>query len=164
MCQDVLLVHFQLAVWQDPRAFFHRAAVQLICPQPLSLHGVLPFHVQVFAFSPVEIHKVSVSPFLQPVLLHGSPAVKILTALLNVVSSPKLTKVHSSAFSRALVKLLNTSVPRLDLLGTLIFYEPLIWIWLVKFYTLSVITVLDFYLLVVHSPSLWCANSHARKW
>ena len=32
--------------------------------------------MQVFVFGPVEIHKVPVNPFLQLVLLYGSPAVK----------------------------------------------------------------------------------------
>lgn len=49
--------------------FFCKAASQLGSPQPVLAHGVVPSQVQGSALPFAELQKVSVSPFLLPVLL-----------------------------------------------------------------------------------------------
>ena len=66
-CQSTLLAHVQLAVYQNPRVLFCRAASQPSSPQPASLPEALLSHVQGFTSVLAEFCKLPVGPFLQPV-------------------------------------------------------------------------------------------------
>lgn len=59
--------HGQLVVRWHPQVFLHQAAIQTVGPQPVLVHCVIPTQGQDFAFAPVELHEILLSPFLQPV-------------------------------------------------------------------------------------------------
>lgn len=61
----MLLLHIQLDVHQDPQVIFCRAACQFVCPQPVSLQGVLPSQVQDFVFVLAEFHEVHAGVFIR---------------------------------------------------------------------------------------------------
>ncbi|KAK4831516.1 hypothetical protein QYF61_018100 [Mycteria americana] len=65
--KGTLLAHGQLAGNQDPQVLFCKAALKLVDPQPVLLPGIIPPQVQGFGLPFAELHKVPVSPFLQPV-------------------------------------------------------------------------------------------------
>lgn len=58
--QDMLPAHVLLGVYKNIQIPFHQAA-----PQPVPLHGILPFQGQGIAFVFVDLYKAPTGPFLQ---------------------------------------------------------------------------------------------------
>ncbi|PKU42718.1 hypothetical protein llap_6967 [Limosa lapponica baueri] len=74
--KGTLLAHGHPIVHQNSQVFLHRAALQLVSPQPVLVHGVIPLQVQDPTLALVEFHQVPLCPTLQPVqvLLYGGTA------------------------------------------------------------------------------------------
>ncbi|KAK4811113.1 LOW QUALITY PROTEIN: hypothetical protein QYF61_016399 [Mycteria americana] len=64
--KGTLLAHIQLSIHQDTQVFFCKAAFQLVGPQPVLVHGIIPPQVQDLALPLVELHEVPpISPLVE---------------------------------------------------------------------------------------------------
>lgn len=65
-CKGALLANGQLN-HQDLQGLFCQAAFHLVLPTPfVPVHDFIPLQVEGLAFHFVELHKISVGPFLKP--------------------------------------------------------------------------------------------------
>lgn len=123
-CQSTLLDHVLLALAHPPGSAgpFRQSCFQPIWFPDCMGARELPFQMQDPTFIFVEFHKAPLSPFLQPakVSLNGSPTFK---GLFSVMPLENLMKVHSFPCS-LLIKMLNGTGPRLDLLQLPLSIEP----------------------------------------
>jgi len=60
-------MHLTLRVHEDTLVLFFKAASQLDSPKHTLVPEVIRPQVQDFALPPVDLHKIAVSPFLQPI-------------------------------------------------------------------------------------------------
>ena len=97
-CEDALLVHVQLAVYQNLRSL----STEVLPKQWSSVRvvargsGVLPFHMRYLAVVLIEFHHVHVGPVLQPAEAppDGGPAFECIDFSSNLGSSAKWTRPH----------------------------------------------------------------------
>lgn len=96
-------------VHQDPQFLSCKTTFWWVRPQPALVHGIFLPKRQALAFYFIELHEVSVSPFLQSaeVSLNGSPALHLIDCSLNFVSSANLLWVLSIPSIRSLINILN---------------------------------------------------------
>lgn len=90
--------------------------LQLLVCKSVPLHRVIPTQAEDPTVAFVELHKVPVSPFLQPVkeYLNAVLLSKVLTAPSNLMSFSTLLGVHSVPLSRPLIKTINSVGPSVD--------------------------------------------------
>lgn len=94
-CKSTLRIRVQIVYSQ---ILFSKATLQLVSTQPVLLHGANLSQIQDSAFAFVELHVVSISPFLQVVVvpLSSSLALQWFTAApTNSISSANLKGILS---------------------------------------------------------------------
>lgn len=90
--------------------FFCYAAFHLVGPQTAQVPVVILPLVQNF----VELHKFIVGPFLQPAEVPLAASTCLSTTSPSYVSPINLLIVYSAPSSRSLIKMLNSTKPRID--------------------------------------------------
>lgn len=67
LLQGCLSLHGQLPVHQDPDFPLSKSTFQVFIPQHIQLPRFIPSQMQEFIFPSVELRKIRLSPFIQPV-------------------------------------------------------------------------------------------------